>query len=143
MRALLLLLAMASFAQASAMDEVNHWRKKNGLRPFIEVPWMTTAAQKKAEWRAARLLKRGHQGPACPRGCREGTGTGTPSWGWITCCMNQSGKYAGAGIALGVDGKRRMVLIVYGRGKDLVHGTLRAQKTAHLTPHPPIIARVK
>jgi len=144
--ALVLALTSCSIAEAGGVDEVNLWRAKNGLKPFVEVPWMTEFAQEKAEWRAARLMQStltdGHKGPKCPSGCREGTGTGEPWWGWITCCMDESGKYAGAGVAIGGDGERRMVLIVHGKGRGLVHGILRAQKTAHLTPRPPIITRL-
>ena len=114
MRATLLLLAMTSLAQASAMDEVNYWRTRNGLRPFAEVKALTAAAQQKAEYRAARLLKDNHAGPSCPAGCREGTGEARAEWGWLTCLMEETGSQAGAGVAIGADGERYMVLIVRG-----------------------------
>ena len=58
-RASLFVLLIPSLAAASAMDEVNHWRKANGLPELKEVEWMTEFAQNKAEWRAARLAKNG------------------------------------------------------------------------------------
>ena len=131
---------VASIAQATAIEEVNYWRERNGLPLFQEVSWMTAAAQRKAEYRAARLLKDSHQGPKCPAGCREGTGEATPWWGWWTCCMEETGRYAGAGVALGSDGERYMVLIVYGiHGRAPIGRRIRPLSISHLTPHLPII----
>lgn len=144
LKVLLLLIVTCSIAQASGMDEVNAWRRKNGLLPFREVPWMTSMAQKKAEYRAARLLKDGHQGPKCPTGCREGTGEAIPWWGWLTCCMEETGKWAGAGVAIGADGERYMVLIVYGvEGWAPIGRNVGRPNTAYLTPYPPVIPRWK
>ena len=144
LRALLLTLLMCSVVQAKAIDEVNYWRKKNGLRPFVEDKKLSAAAQHKAEYRAARLLKDGHQGPACPAGCREGTGEARPSWGWLTCVMEETGSHAGAGVAIGPDGERYMVLIVRGsRGNAPIGRNVRPISTAHLTPDAPRVARVQ
>ncbi len=150
-RALLLSMLLASSASATAMQEVNHWRKANGLPELKEVPWITKFAQQKAEWRAARLAQNGHQGPACPAGCREGTGEATPSWGWLTCCQEETGKWAGAGVAIGADGQRYMVLVIHGtqgtasRGRQIGGGgsRLRIINTSSLTPDAPVMPRVR
>lgn len=140
-----------STASATAMKEVNHWRTQNGLPPLKEVPWMTKFAQQKAEWRAARLAQNGHQGPSCPAGCREGTGEATPSWGWLTCCQEETGKWAGAGVAIGADGQRYMVLVIHGthgstpKGRQIGGGSsrLRIINTSSLTPDAPVVPRLR
>lgn len=138
---LVLVLLIGGVASAMAIEEVNYWRIKNGLPAFTEVPWMTVAAQAKAEYRAARGLKDGHDGPRRPEGCREGTGEATPQWGWLTCCMEETGRYAGAGVAVGADGERYMVLIVHGvYGRAPIGRRIRPLRTAHLTPDAPVIA---
>lgn len=148
--ALIVAALFSSTASATAMKEVNHWRTQNGLPPLKEVPWMTKFAQKKAEWRAARLAQNGHQGPACPAGCREGTGEATPSWGWLTCCQEESGKWAGAGVAIGADGQRYMVLIIHGTrgtapmGRQIGGGgRMRIINTSSLTPDAPKMQRIR
>ena len=144
MRALLIILLINSTAQASALEEVNLWRSKNGLPAFKEDKKLTAAAQHKAEYRAARLLKDGHDGPECPAGCREGTGEAKPEWGWLTCVMEETGTYAGAGVAIGADGERYMVLIVRGIHGHAPNGRqVRPLRTAHLTPDAPRIERVR
>jgi hypothetical protein len=142
MRTMMLVLLVSSTASASALEEVNLWRSKNGLPAFEEDKKLTAAAQHKAEYRAARLLKDGHQGPSCPAGCREGTGEARPEWGWLTCVMEESGTHAGAGVAIGADGQRYMVLIVRGtRGSAPKGRAVRPIRTAHLTPDAPRISR--
>ncbi len=141
MRLALLLLCVFSLpANATGIQEVNYWRSKNGLKPFIEVPWMTAFCQKKAEYRAARGLKDSHDGPNTPAGCIEGCCESTPDWGWHTCCTEESGRYAGAGVAIGEDGERYQVLLVWGRGGN--RRRIRPLKTAHLTPDAPRIKRI-
>ena len=149
-RVLLLTLLVTSTATASAMKEVNQWRTQNGLQPLKEVTWMTEFAQRKAEWRAARLAQNGHQGPRCPAGCREGTGEADSAWGWLTCCQEESGKWAGAGVAIGADGQRYMVLIIHGTQGTTPKGRqiggrgarLRIIDTSKLTPNAPRIKRI-
>lgn len=147
---LLLTVFTCSTAAGSAMDEVNHWRTQNGLRPFVESPELTRFAQEKAEWRAARLAQNGHQGPPCPAGCREGCGEATPEWGWLTCCQEESGEVAGAGVAIGSDGQRYMVLVVRGtngsapRGRRIGGGgSLRIINTSNMTPDAPVMPRLR
>ncbi|MEQ8848095.1 hypothetical protein [Botrimarina sp.] len=151
MKSLLIVFTLvAATAHGAAIDEVNHWRQKNGLPAFREVPWMTEFAQRKAEWRAARLAQNGHQGPPVPAGCREGCGEARPEWGWLTCCQEESGTYAGAGVALGADGQRYMVLIVQGasgsapRGRTMGGGgRLRVIDTSAMTPNAPVMHRLR
>ena len=122
---------------ASGMDEVNYWRTRNGLYPFAEDPSLTAFAQMKAEYRAQRMMKNSHDGPRWPKGCREGTGEATADWGWLTCCMEENGQVAGAGVAIGPDGERYMVLVVRGEtGRQLIRN-VNPLRTAHLTPNPP------
>jgi hypothetical protein len=145
----MLTLLITSTATATAMEEVNHWRASNGLSTFKEVAWMSEFAQRKAEWRAARLAKDGHQGPPCPAGCREGCGEANSTWGWLTCCQEETGKWAGAGVAIGEDGQRYMVLIIHGargnapRGRQIggTGASLRIINTSNLTPDAPRIQR--
>lgn len=144
MRIVLFVLLVSSTANASALQEVNFWRTKNGLAPFQEDKKLTAAAQQKAEYRAARLLKDGHQGPSCPPGCREGTGEARPEWGWLTCVMEETGTHAGAGVAIGADGERYMVLIVRGTHGHAPKGRqVRPLRTSHLTPDAPRIERAR
>ena len=149
-RAFVLSFLVATTAAGAAIDEVNHWRTANGLKPFEEVPWMTEFAQQKAEWRAARLAQNGHQGPPCPPGCREGTGEATSMWGWLTCCQEETGELAGAGVAVGEDGQRYMVLVIQGTKGQAPKGRkiggqgarLRIIDTSDLTPDAPVIERL-
>ena len=142
MRSIVIVLALSTLTNAGALDEVNLWRNKNGLPPLVEDKELTLFAQHKAEYRAARLLKDGHHGPRHPEGCREGTGEADPSWGWLTCVMEETGKYAGAGVAIGADGERYMVLVLRGSKGCAPRGRqVRPMLTAHLTPDAPIIAR--
>ena len=149
-RVFLFVLLISSSASGSAMEEVNHWRTQNGLEPLKEVAWMTDFAQRKAEWRAARLAQNGHQGPPCPAGCREGCGEASSEWGWLTCCQEETGKWAGAGVAVGADGQRYMVLIIQGtqgrapKGRQIGGrgAQLRIINTSQLTPNAPRVDRV-
>ncbi|MEO0532131.1 MAG: CAP domain-containing protein [Planctomycetota bacterium] len=148
--ATLAVLILTGTCHAAAIDEVNHWRQQNGLPAFTEDEELTAFAQQKAEWRAARLAKNGHQGPATPAGCREGCGEATADWGWLTCCQEETGTKAGAGVAIGADGERYMVLLIHGtqgtapRGRKIGGGgPLRIVRTAHLTPDAPVIERIR
>lgn len=125
-------------ALGAGMDEVNYWRSRNRLPVLIEDPALTEFAQMKANYRAQRMLKDGHQGPRWPQGTTEGTGEATAAWGWLTCIMEGEGKYAGAGVAIGPDGERYMVLVIRGPARSLINPhRIRTLPTAHLTPNPP------
>lgn len=131
-------LAMPSVL-ADGMDEINEWRRRSGLRPFIEDPKMTEFARAKARFRAERGLQNGHQGPKPPRNWHEGTGEATSTWGWLTCESESDFKYAGAGICVAADGTRYMVLVCRdGSGRALLpRNNSPVHDTSYLTPKPP------
>lgn len=120
----------------SAIEEVNFWREQNDLPAFHEDRELTEFAQMKAEYRALRGLKNGHQGPQNPWGTVEGTGEATPDWGWLTCAMEDSSQCAGAGICIGWDRERYMVLVIKPPGRPLI-SHVRPIDTSFLTPNPP------
>lgn len=136
------LLNVTSPVHAAAIDEVNLFRTTHGLHPFKHDPQLSVFAQRKAEYRAIRLLKNGHQGPQNPPGTAEGTAEALPMWGWLSCAMEEDWEYAGAGVAIGADHERYMVLVVRnGSGAALKGRSLRPVSTAHLTPNPPSFDR--
>jgi hypothetical protein len=134
----LFVISIASNAYGDGMDEVNEWRKRSGMRPFVEDPAMTKFAQMKAEYRAARQLRNGHQGPKPPAGWHEGTGEATADWGWLTCEMECDFQYAGAALCVGRDGQRYMVLVCRGgSGRPLIsRQKVPVHNTSHLSPSP-------
>jgi hypothetical protein len=139
-----LVMTCATMASGRGLDEVNFWRSRNGLRPLREDPLLTRFAQRKAVYRAARMLKNGHQGEACPADCREGTGEAQPQWGWLTCVMEEDATHGGAGVAIGEDGERYMVLVVRGGSGSAPRGrNVRPLATAHLTPDAPVVQRLR
>lgn len=137
-RVVILSFFVSGVAWGDGIDEVNLFRTTHGLRPFKHDTQLSAFAQMKAEYRAARMLKHGHQGPPNPPGTGEGTAEATPMWGWLSCSMEEDWEYAGAGIAIGGDGERYMVLVVRGGSGAATRGrNLRPVPTAHLTPNPP------
>lgn len=136
---IVVVLSGLSIVHADGMDEVNEWRRRSGLRPFVEDPEMTRFAMMKAQYRAERGLKNGHQGPRPPAGWHEGTGEATASWGWLTCEMEADFQYAGAGICIGRDGERYMVLVCRGGSGSALRSRQNApvHDTSYLTPNPP------
>ena len=128
---------------ADAMDEVNEWRRRSGLPPFVEDPAMTKFAAMKARYRAERNLRNGHQGPRPLAGWQEGTGEAMPSWGWLTCETESAFQYAGAAMCVGSDGTRFMVLVCRGgSGRALVpRQNSPVHDTSYLTPDPPRVGR--
>jgi len=141
--AMLVFAAFTTQVYGDAMDEVNEWRRRSGLRPFVEDPQMTKFARMKAEYRAMRNLRNGHQGPKAPGNWREGTGEAKPVWGWLTCETESDFKYAGAAMCVGRDGTRYMVLVCRGgSGRALIsRNNAPVHNTSHLTPNPPRVAR--
>ena len=111
MLSMIIVLTTQAIVSADAIDEVNEWRKRSGLPLFIEDPAMTKFATMKARYRAERNLRDGHQGPRPPAGWHEGTGEAYATWGWLTCETESEFMYAGAGICVGRDGTRFMVLV--------------------------------
>ena len=134
---------MTTMSFADGMDEVNEWRRRSGLPPFIEDPAMTQFAAMKARYRAERNLRDGHQGPSAPAGWHEGTGEAQPMWGWLTCEMESDFRYAGAAMCVGPDGTRFMVLVCrQGSGRALIgRSAAPVHRTAHLTPNPPRVGQ--
>ena len=135
------LMTAASNVQADGMDEVNEWRRRTGLPPCNEDPQMTKFAEMKAKYRAEHDLRDGHQGPKPPAAWHEGTGEASRRWGWLTCEMECDFKYAGAGLCVGKDGTRYMVLVARGGSSKALVSRHNApvHNTSHLTPNPPRI----
>ena len=105
-------------------------------------------AQAKAEWKAAHLVRTangysGHEGHIPPADCIEGTGALDPWWGWATCRTTVYGSHAaGAGLAIGSDGRRYMVLLI--RTRQTAEIPLNSRNlidTAHMTPSAPRVER--
>jgi len=102
-----------------ALAAVNALRAQRGLSPYLPDPHLQKAAQACAEYRATYLIE-GHTSndfafvsvqswPATATGCVAWE----PRWGWGSCCTYDRGyTYAGAGWALGSDGRRYMSLFV-------------------------------
>lgn len=129
---------LATHVHGDGMDEVNEWRRRAGLPAYREDPEMTKFAMMKARYRAERGLKNGHQGPQPPAGWHEGTGEASGHWGWLTCEMECDFQYAGAGMCVGHDGERYMVLVCRGgSGRPLIsRQQVPVHNTSHLTPAP-------
>lgn len=141
---MLVVMLVSPSALADGMDEVNEWRRRTGLRRFIEDPAMTRFAEMKARYRARHNLRDGHQGPKPPSGWHEGTGESQSSWGWLTCESESDYRYAGAALCVGVDGTRFMVLVCRdGSGRALVsRNRAPVHNTSPLTPNPPRVDAV-
>lgn len=139
-----LVVLSASFCHAEPLDEVNEWRRRVGLPQFARDAEMMRFAQMKAEYRAQRGLKDGHDGPKANAGWREGTGEATAQWGWLTCVIEESATHAGAGLAIGHDGERYMVLVLRGgTGRALIsRQNIPIHDTSAMTPNP-VDVRVK
>jgi hypothetical protein len=101
-----------------ALAEVNQYRARRGLRPFLKDALLTIGAANCAKQRAARLCT-GHLPESdfsyLPPGAQASAGgcaAWEPSWGWGSCCANDNYQFAGAAWTLGRDGKRYMHLFV-------------------------------
>jgi hypothetical protein len=101
-----------------ALAEVNAKRAARGLRPYLHDPLLTQAARACAAFRAQHRLfghvmtGRGDFGflPPGARCAATGCAAYPASYGWMSCCVNDSYTYAGAAWVMGVDGKRYMSL---------------------------------
>lgn len=134
-----LMLVPVTMCQGDAWDEFSEWRRQCGLPQVKEDPAMTKWAQAKANYRAFHRLKNGHQGPRNPAGWREGTGEAKPVWGWLTCCQEEDAAYGGAGMCVGLDGDRYMVLVLRGgNGRCLLRSRndIPIHNTSRLTTRP-------
>ncbi len=100
-----------------ALNEVNATRASRGLPPYILDENLALGAQAVAEFRAARLMA-GHTGndfaalPAGTLASAGGCAAWDPGMGWGSCCTYDRYTYAGAGWAMGRDGKRYMYIFV-------------------------------
>jgi hypothetical protein len=107
----------AAASLTSALAECNARRASHGLTPFVEDPALTAAAQAAADFRAANLIT-GHTGndfqflPPGVHAEAAGCAAWEPGWGWGSCCSDDNYRFAGAGMAVGRDGKRYMHLFV-------------------------------
>ena len=147
---LLLMLFSCVSAQGEAFDELTAQRRNFGLPPLTRDAELMEFAQMKAEWQASHHITvqnghNGHEGPRMP-GCSEGTGQLAPHWGWGSCLMRAGGSpRAGAGVALGTDGRRYMVLIIRGVNRREINGHRNLIETAYMTPNlsvTPYVGRV-
>jgi len=112
---------MASDPTGDALAHVNARRARLGLRPFIEDPGLTVAAENASRYRAAHRIA-GHANndfAFLPQGCRAAAAgcAAWPPWavnalGWGSCCSDENWTYAGAGYAYGSDGLKYMHLFV-------------------------------
>lgn len=134
---------------ADAFDELNAQRAHWGFPPLIERADLTRRAQAKAEWQAAHDISlkngyNGHEGIMTPPHLSEGTGVADPMWGWMSCRDHTLGSLpAGAGMAIGTNGKRYMCLIIgapSNRCPQRETGQMYSN-TSHLTNDAPIIPR--
>jgi hypothetical protein len=104
-------------SQPSALMEVNAARAQRGLPPFMEDDGLTVAAQAAAVFRATNLIA-GHTSndfgflPPGSSAQAAGCAAWEPWMGWGSCCAYEHWRYAGAGWALGRDGRRYMHLFV-------------------------------
>lgn len=112
-------------AAVEALADVNARRAARGLPPFAEDPGLTEAAKRAAAFRARHRLF-GHV-PGTPgdfgflppgvsadsAGCAAyDDHTVRRFGGWLSCCMDENWRFAGAAWARGTDGKRYMHLFV-------------------------------
>lgn len=134
-----LLAVLPSLAIADGNAELAEWRRRVGLPRFTVDANLTRFAQMKAEYRAKRGLKDGHQGPRNPPGTREGCGEASAHWGLLVCSMEEDFTHAGVGIAIGGDGERYMVAVFRGgSGRALIpRQNIPIHNTSYLTPNPP------
>lgn len=101
----------------AAMNAVNEARARRGLPAFREDPELSKGAQAAAEFRAANRIE-GHTRndfAYLPPGA-SARAAGCAAWpvemGWGSCCAYENWSYAGAGWAMGADGRRYMHLFV-------------------------------
>lgn len=100
------------------LDEVNALRAAKGLRPYIEDPALTQAAQRTAQYRADRLMfHHTHNdwavgGIAPTPTSAAGCAAYPPAYGFMACAIFDDFTYAGAAAVIGRDGRRFCHLFV-------------------------------
>jgi hypothetical protein len=108
---------LPSKAGMDALAEVNALRAQSGLPPYIYDDGLTKAAEACATYRANYLIE-GHTSndfafvPAGSYAASAGCAAWAPSMGWGSCCCYDHYTFAGAGWAMGRDGRRYMHLYV-------------------------------
>jgi hypothetical protein len=108
---------VTTITETDALAEVNALRVRRGLRPFIRDDGLTIAAHAAATFRAsARLFGHTHNDfqflPTGVSASSTGCAAYHPSYGWMSCCVNDNYTYAGAAFAMGDDGRRFMHIFV-------------------------------
>ena len=145
-----LTLLLCTYAVAGTpLDECNAQRAHYGLPPLVEDARLSEWAQCKAVWQAAHDVSlangyNGHEGPQLGMGYIEGTGVLDPDAGWGTCAFRVEGSWpAGAGLAIGANGKRYMCLILRISNEQYrERPTVGAlSNTSPMSPDPPRVPR--
>jgi len=101
----------------AALAEVNTLRARSGLAPYAYDEGLTRAAQAAASYRANYLIE-GHTSndfafvPAGSQANAAGCAAWPVGMGWGSCCCYDHYRSAGAGWAMGRDGRRYMHLFV-------------------------------
>src|SRR5262249_25832096 len=104
-------------AGIAALAEVNALRARTGLPPYAYDEGLTRAAQAAADYRANYLIQ-GHTSndfafvPSASYASAAGGAAGRANRGWGSCCCYDHYRNAGAGWAMGGDGRRYMHLFV-------------------------------
>jgi len=104
-------------AAEDALDEVNQFRTRLGLHPFVRDESLSRAAAACADFRAKRLID-GHTSsdfeflPEGSSADAAGCAAWPPELGWGSCCSRENWRYGGAAWAMGRDGQRYMHLFV-------------------------------
>jgi len=104
-------------AGVAALAEVNALRAQRGLPPYAYDDDLTKAAQAAAVYRANYLIE-GHTSndfafvPAGSSAASAGCAAWPQGMGWGSCCCYDNYRLAGAGWAIGKDGRRYMHLFV-------------------------------
>lgn len=108
-------------ADEAALAEVNAKRATRGLPPYIYDAGLNQAAEAAAKFRAERLMF-GHVMdtglgdmrflPPGVKAATAGCAAYPDRYGWMSCCIWERHRYAGAAWVRGKDGKRYMHLFV-------------------------------
>ncbi len=125
-----------AFAAHDALDEVNAWRSKRGLRPFMRHVRLSETAATCADYRAAKLIEGHPSQPMFPVYATEGCGAADDHWGWLSCCQDENWQYAGAAWTRGRDGQRYMTLHVTNQSPPPAADLHAGNRTAKQVPVP-------
>ncbi|MFL5331165.1 MAG: hypothetical protein ACJ8C4_19915 [Gemmataceae bacterium] len=103
-----------------ALDEVNAYRARHGLHPFMRDEGLSVAAGRAAAFRARHRVNGHVMGgmgdfqfvPPGTIATSAACAAWPPKMGWGSCCARDNYRYAGAAWAMGPDGLRYMHLYV-------------------------------